>query len=203
MQRYMKSAMPYRDVPTPVQRRASRELFATHPLADADTWARVILELWSGATYREERYAAIELLSDRRYRPFRTLERLPLYERLIVEGAWWDLVDGIATRLLGELLRADPAAMSRAMRTWARDANLWKRRSAILCQIGFKTDTDLRLLYACIEPNLADPDFFIRKAIGWALRQYAWSDPKEVKRYVREKGSALSTLSRREALKNI
>jgi hypothetical protein len=89
------------------------------------------------------------------------------------------------------------------MHRWSRDPVLWKRRSAILCQLGFKERTDLSLLYDCIEPNLDDTEFFIRKAIGWALRQYAWTDPIEVRRYVRELGDRLSPLSRREALKNI
>jgi 3-methyladenine DNA glycosylase AlkD len=89
------------------------------------------------------------------------------------------------------------------MLAWSTDENLWKRRVAIICQIAFKKDTDLELLYANIEPNLEDRDFFIRKAIGWALRAYAWTDPEEVARYVRAHETRLSPLSRREALKNI
>ena len=80
---------------------------------------------------------------------------------------------------------------------------MWKRRTSILCQLGFKERTDLKLLYDCIEPNLDDREFFIRKAIGWALRQYAWTNPKEVQRYVRAHEDRLSGLSRREALKNV
>jgi 3-methyladenine DNA glycosylase AlkD len=80
---------------------------------------------------------------------------------------------------------------------------MWKRRAAIICQLRRKRDTDLALLYDCIEPNLADGEFFIRKAIGWALRQYAWTDPREVKRYVRAHRGRLSPLSVREALKNV
>ena len=108
--------------------------------------------------------------------------------------------------------------MRAKMLAWSVDANIWKRRSAILCQLGFKGDTDLPLLYACIEPSLepnldrgalegrrvsATDLFFVRKEIGWALRQYAWTDPKEVARYVGSCGNALSRLSRREALKNV
>ena len=89
------------------------------------------------------------------------------------------------------------------MRAWSTDSNLWKRRISIICQLSLKGDTDLELLYANIEPNLSDREFFIRKAIGWALRQYAWTDPKEVARYVAAHESELSGLSRREALKNI
>jgi 3-methyladenine DNA glycosylase AlkD len=93
--------------------------------------------------------------------------------------------------------------MRKEMLKWSRSPNLWKRRAAIICQLGFKRDTDLDLLYACIEPSLSSKEFFLQKAIGWALRQYAWTDPREVARYVRERGNELSRLSQREALKNI
>jgi 3-methyladenine DNA glycosylase AlkD len=89
------------------------------------------------------------------------------------------------------------------MLAWSRSDDLWKRRSAILCQLRFKGDTDLGLLYACIEPALSSKEFFLRKAIGWALRAYAWIDPKEITRYVNVHEGALSPLSKREALKNI
>jgi 3-methyladenine DNA glycosylase AlkD len=126
-----------------------------------------------------------------------------MLEEMIVTGAWWDYVDTLASRNLGSILRAEPRRMKPLMRRWARDANLWKRRSAILCQLGFKGTTDLVLLYDCIEPNLSGRDFFIRKAIGWALRQLAWTDPKEVRRYVKANRDRLSPLSVREALKNV
>jgi 3-methyladenine DNA glycosylase AlkD len=89
------------------------------------------------------------------------------------------------------------------MHRWSTDPNLWKRRVSIICQLGAKRATDLELLYGNIEPNLGDGDFFIRKAIGWALRQYAWTDSREVRRYVRAHEAQLSGLSRREALKNL
>jgi 3-methyladenine DNA glycosylase AlkD len=90
----------------------------------------------------------------------------------------------------------------RKVLAWSRSDDLWKR-GAILCQLTFKEATDLDLLYATIDPALASKEFFLRKAIGWALRQYAWTDPKEVRRYVREHEKDLSPLSRREALKNV
>ena len=88
------------------------------------------------------------------------------------------------------------------MLAWSTD-DMWKRRSAILCQNKAKTATDLPFLYACIEPALESKEFFLRKAIGWALRQYAWTDPAEVTRYVRANEARLSGLSRREALRNV
>jgi len=89
------------------------------------------------------------------------------------------------------------------MLAWSRSKDVWKRRSAILCQIQLKKETDLDLLYSCIEPSLDSPEFLLRKAIGWALRQYAWTDPKKVCRYVDQHAGVLSNLSKREALKNI
>ena len=126
-----------------------------------------------------------------------------MYEELIVTGAWCDLVDGIASRRLGGLLRRYPAEMGKEMLRWSRDRDMWKRRSAILCQLGFKEETDLELLYGCIRPSLDSNEFFLRKAIGWALRQYAWTDPDEVARYVKAHEDRLSGLSKREALKNV
>jgi 3-methyladenine DNA glycosylase AlkD len=203
MQRYMKSAMPYLGVPTPALRAACREVFARHPLAGFDAWHDTVLALWRGASHREHRYGAIELAGDRRYRDLQTMRALPLYEEMITTGAWWDYVDAIASHRLGDLLRREPARMRRAMLAWSRSPDLWKRRSAILCQLGFKVDTDLELLFAAIEPSLGSREFFLQKAIGWALRQHAWTDPREVARYVEANGARLSALSRREALKNL
>jgi len=203
MQAYMKSAMPYRGVSSPQLKRLCREAFKSHLLATVAEWQRVVLELWRHAKFREERYAAVLLTQARAYRDFQTFSTLPMLEEMIVTGAWWDFVDTLAGRNLGDLLRAEPRRMKPVMRRWARDPDMWKRRSAILCQLGFKRETDLELLYDCIEPNLSQKDFFIRKAIGWALRQYAWTDPKEVQRYVKANKDRLSPLSVREALKNV
>jgi 3-methyladenine DNA glycosylase AlkD len=203
MQAYMKSAMPYRGVSAPLLKQLCREAFKAHPLDSAAEWQRVVLELWRDATFREERYAAVLLTQARAYRAFQTLSSLPMLEEMIVTGAWWDYVDTLAAYNLGDILRAEPRRMKPLMRRWARDGDLWKRRSAILCQLKYKRETDLELLYDCIEPNLSQRDFFIRKAIGWALRQYAWTDPKAVKRYVKANQDRLSPLSLREALKNV
>jgi len=203
MQAYMKSAMPYLGVQTPARRRALRALFAAHPLGDAATWAATVRALWRQARWREERYAAIELMLDRRYLPWRTPAVLPLLEELVAAGAWWDYVDVLAIDGLGELLGRQPAAVRPVVLDWSRSGDRWKRRSAVICQVKRKAATDLGLLYACIEPNLGDRDVFMRKAIGWALRAYAWTDPAEVVRWVAEHEDRLSGLSRREALKNV
>ena len=92
--------------------------------------------------------------------------------------------------------------MSRRMRAWSNDDDKWKRRSSIICQVGRKGETDLDLLFDCIEPNLSHRDFFVRKGIGWALRSLAWTDLATVEAYVARNLDRLSPLSRREALKN-
>ncbi len=203
MQAYVKSAMPYRGVPAPGVRAVCREAFVAPRLTTAAAWRATVLALWRGAEYREERYAAIELCGHRYYRSFQTLAALPMYEELVVTGAWWDYVDAVASHQLGGLLRSYPDAMGRAMRRWARSDDLWKRRSAVICQLSFKQHTDLALLYECIEHAADATEFFLRKAIGWALREYAKTDPAEVERYVRAQGARLSPLSRREALRNL
>jgi len=202
-QAYMKSEMPYYGLGLPDLRVAARAVFDAHPLSGERAWRRAVLGLWRGATRREERYAAIALTGHRLYRDYQTPLALPMYEEIVVSGAWWDYVDEVAVHRLGPILASHPAHLGRELLAWAGGDDLWKRRSAIIAQVARKKDTDLYLLYACIEPSLSRGEFWLRKAIGWALRAYAWHDPGEVKRYVAAKGDALSGLSRREALKNV
>ena len=199
----MKSEMPFRGVKTPARRALSRELFQAHRLETFEAWQGAVMDLWRAARYREERYLAIDLVAHRFYRSFRTLSALPIYEEMIVTGAWWDLVDPIASHRLGELLLQESAAMTLTLRKWSRDENLWKRRSSILAQIRLKAATDLDLFYFCIDGSIGDSGFFSRKAIGWALREHAKTDPGEVRRYVADNEARLSPLSRREAVKNL
>ena len=200
----MKSAMPFIGVAATPMRKACREVFSQYPLANAQEWQQAVLGIWRRAKYREERYAAIELTGYKPYRAWQSPATLPMYEEMIVTGAWWDYVDVIAAHRVGEYLLGDfPKEMKREMRRWSTGDDMWKRRTSILCQLTFKRETDLDLLYECIRPSLSSKEFFLRKAIGWALRQYAWTDPREVKRYVREHDAELSALSKREALKNL
>jgi len=202
-QAYMKSAMPYYGVSTVTLRVLCKAAFADVQFATAEEWQAQVLDLWRNARFREERYAAIGLTGDKRFLSFQTPAAAKMYEEMIVTGAWWDYVDSIASNRVGPILRDYPAPMRRKMLAWSKSTDMWKRRTSIICQLGFKEQTDLGLLYACIEPSLGSKEFFLRKAIGWTLRQYAWTDADEVRKYVRRNQSQLSALSCREALKNI
>ena len=203
MQAYMKSEMPFLGVPAPGVRAVCRAAFAAVRPGGPDVWRSTVIALWREATYREERYAALELLEHPHYRPYRTMDILPLYEELVVTGAWWDTGDVIAAHGLGELLLQAPVAMAAEMRRWARDHNVWKRRSAILCQLSLGADTDRQLLFDCIGPSVGERSFFLRKAIGWALREYGLTDPQAVAAYVGAHAGSLSALSKREALRRL
>ncbi|MEE2776545.1 MAG: DNA alkylation repair protein [Acidobacteriota bacterium] len=202
MRAYMKSEMPYHGVQTTPLRKICRDAFAALPIDDDDAWRATVLGLWREAKFRDERYAAIELAGAKMYAPYRTFQSLSMFEEMIVSGAWWDYVDAIASHRLRELLVRHPPGMSRRMRAWSHCDNKWKRRSSIICQLRRGPDTDLDLLWDCIEPNLSHTDFFVRKAIGWALRDLAWFDLPTVEEYVERNHDSLSPLSRREALKN-
>ena len=196
MQRYMKSAMPFLGVQKAGRREIARIVFPAYPLDGFEAWRDTVLRLWREATYREERYLAIALARDRRYREHRTMAALPLYEELIVTGAWWDFVDEVAVRLVGELdLAPRSCASGRTTRTCGSGGRRSSPRSPA------RRETDAELLFDCIEPNRADREFFIRKAIGWALREYSRVDPDGVERYCAT--HELSPLSRREALRNL
>lgn len=203
MQAYMKSAMPYHGVPAPLLRQVCREIFSDVGFDSASDWRAQVLSLWRNARFREERYAALYLSGDKRARDFQTPGAVKMYEELIVTGAWWDYVDTVASNSLGPILRNYPAPMRRKMLAWSKCNDLWKRRSSILCQLGSKDQTDLELLYTCIAPSMESREFFLQKAIGWALRQYARTDPGEIRRYIQLNQSRLSALSRREALKHL
>ena len=205
----MKSAMPFRGITSPVLKATLRPLLIDPAclLADRDEWEGTIRGLWDDARFREERYAALAIAGHRLYRGWaRERSAMPLYRHLVESGAWWDLVDDIAAHRVGPVLRSHPETEAARMRSWAVDGDLWVRRAAILSQLLSKEQTDRRLLLDCVTPNLADKEFFIRKAIGWSLRQYARSGAEAadwVRHRVADLGPRLSPLSRREALKHL
>ncbi|GAA2159080.1 3-methyladenine DNA glycosylase AlkD [Humibacillus xanthopallidus] len=203
-QRYMKSAMPYRGFTSPQLKAALAPLMRDPGLAmeSREQWESTIEALWHGATHREEWYAAIALARHRPYRGWVDSDAMPLWQSLIRVGAWWDVVDDIATHLVRDTVMSAPTVEALRMREWAADESLWVRRAAILSQIGRRDGFDTQLLVDVIEPNIDDRDFFSRKAIGWALRDRARSDPDWVRDFVGSHPD-LSGLSCREALKHL
>lgn len=128
---------------------------------------------------------------------------LPLFKRMIVDGGWWDLVDTVAGRMISPMMRTHRNATTPIMRKWVDDENLWVRRSAIICQINHNADTDADLLFDLCLKRAHETDFFIRKAIGWALRDYAWAEPDTVRAFLKKHKAKLAPLTLREAGKNI
>ncbi len=202
MQRYMKSTMAFRGVAKPAREQLVRELVAARPVPSPAEFGAAVRELWDAAAYREERYVALTLTGHRRWAPPQDASWVPLYRHWIVTGAWWDFTDEIASRRIGALLRADPAALTPVLREWAVDDDRWLRRTAVIAQLASGAGTDLDLLRHAIEANLGDPDFFLRKGIGWALRQHARVDPGWVREFV-DAHPGLSPLSRKEALRHL
>lgn len=202
-QRYMKSEMPYHGVTLPGVRAVARPILRAYSPVDRAGWEADVRDLWDGATHREERYVAIALARHPAARPWQDPDVLRLYRHLVVTGAWWDLVDDIAAHLVGGVLRGHRAAVTPTVRDWATDDDLWIRRSAVLCQLQHGADTDPALLHDVIAAAVDDPSFWLRKAIGWSLRQYARTDPAWVRAEVDLLGDRLSGLSRREALKHL
>jgi 3-methyladenine DNA glycosylase AlkD len=207
MQAYMKSSMPYAGVPSGPLRAILREVIPAHPTPDRASWEAAVRGIWMEAVFREEWYAALGVARHRLYRDYQDVKTLELYRDLIVDGAWWDVVDDIASHLVGDILAAHRDEVTPVMRAWAVDDDLWLRRTAMICQLGHKHDTDLDLLRFALESNLEDSrhgkTFWIRKAVGWSLRQHARTDPDWVRAFVKDHDDRLSGLSRREALKHL
>jgi 3-methyladenine DNA glycosylase AlkD len=197
---YMKvaerGAPPYLGVRRPDVRAVVRA--AARDTTDSDALVTAVRDLWESAAYAEERYAAQDLLGLPWARG--RLDLLALHRQMALTGAWWDVVDEIAHRI-GDLTIAHPDEMAPVLRAWSTDPSRWLRRLAILGQLRRRDAVDLDLLADVIEPNIADPEFFVRNAIGWALRDVARHHPGWVRAFVDTHD--LSPLSRREALKHL
>lgn len=206
-QAYMKSAMPFLGIEAPLRRRLVGAVAAAHPVADAAMLLDSVLLLWRAATHREERYAALDLLRVAKHRKLVDLSFLPAVQEMIVTGPWWDHNDEISGQSLCLLLQRHPAQVKPALREWARSDSLWLRRAAMLCQRRIKQGFDAVLLYDCILPSTGHgamaQEFFIRKGMGWALRERSYAAPEEVLAFCAEYHDRLSALTRREALKVI
>jgi 3-methyladenine DNA glycosylase AlkD len=201
---YMRDQFPYLGLAMPVQRKLSRAVLkgsalrgAAQPTtADCVTLA---LRCWE-LPEREFRYFAVDYLVANVKRCDSSL--LTTLRRLITTESWWDTIDPLATRVVGPLVAADPGLVA-TMDAWVRDENLWIARTAILHQLHYKAATDEERLFEYCDLQAGHPDFFIRKAIGWALREYAYTAPDAVRAFLDRERGRLSPLSVREAAKHL
>ena len=200
MAAYMKTDMPFYGVQKAARVPILRDALKRFSPTDRSDYGSAVLALWN-LPHREEKYLAIGYA--RMFPQFVTLSSVPLYRRMIVEGAWWDLVDETAIHLVGDVLLRQRDRMTPKVEEWIDDRDMWLRRTSILAQIGHKDATDARLLFDACERRMHETEFFIRKAIGWALRDYGKTDPDAVGAFVTEHRDELSGLSYREATKHL
>jgi len=192
--------MPFYGVQKAGRESIVRTLRSEFAPKDREEYEALVGSLWA-LPHREERYLALG--AARAFPKFIDPESLPLFRRLIVEGAWWDLVDDAATHLVRELVLSRPTETWPVVDAWNGDANLWLRRSSIICQVGAREKTDAERLFRYCTARLEEDEFFIRKAIGWALREHSKTDPVAVADFVRAHGPEMAGLTLREASKYI
>jgi 3-methyladenine DNA glycosylase AlkD len=200
MQAYMKTDMPFYGVQKPGRVPIARVLVKSYPPTSRDDYERLVLALWR-LPHREEKYIAQAVAVS--HHRFIVPASLPLYRRFVVEGAWWDFVDEASTHMIRELVLEDPAEVWPTIDSWISDDNMWLRRSSIICQVGAKERTHAKRLFSFCEQRAFEKEFFIRKAIGWALREYSKTNGEAVAHFVTKHREILSGLSYREATKHI
>ena len=199
MKQYMRGQFEYLGIKTPQRGALLKEFHAGRPLPEIGELDAVLRELWA-LPEREFQYAGIARLG-------RFERRLPpgfaeTLQFLICTKSWWDTVDGIAAGTVGAHFSRYPAVRRKYLARWRKAEDFWLRRTTILFQLNYGEGTDFDLLCALIRENLGSNEFFINKAIGWALRQYARTDPDAVRRFVGA-NEDLHPLSRREAMKHL
>lgn len=200
-QAYMKSEMPYHGLDSKTMRTLQRACIKQHPVGSANELNAVVLDLWDNARFREERYAAQEILY--KYSKFIDTSDLPLVRHMIITGSWWDYVDYIAKWVVGGLLERYPKEMTRELKRWIEDDELWIRRAAVLSQLAFKDKTDVELLFSFCDRCIEETTFWMRKAIGWALREYSKTDPAAVRKFIEAHRDRMSGLTYREGSKYV
>ncbi|CAG7645123.1 DNA alkylation repair protein [Paenibacillus allorhizosphaerae] len=197
MQAYMRDQFPFLGIKSPERVALEKQYWKERGLPAKDELEACVRGLW-GLPEREFQYAAMGLLERQAKKADRA--QIVLLEELVVTKSWWDTVDLIAARLVGLHLSRFPELIPERAERWIASDNIWLQRTAILFQLGYKTRTDKELLFALIRRRSESDEFFIRKAIGWALREYSKTDEEAVRRFVAE--TQLSPLSVREALKH-
>jgi len=199
MQAYMKTTQPFHGVQTAGRKaifRKARKLFPINSPAD---FKRTIHILWNG-TYREEMYIALDI--GEHFWKFNTKDTFPFWEKILETASNWDTVDWIASRIVGLMILKYPG-LAKELPRLSNSENFWIRRTSILVHLKHKEQTDIKLLEKTILKLANEKEFFIRKAIGWALREYSKTSPAWVVSFVQSHKEKLSGLSQREALKLI
>ncbi len=198
MKRYVRDQFDFLGIKAVARRGLFADFLRQHGLPDRDNFHPVAQSLWA-LPYREYQYTGVDLLI--RLRRHLDASSLKLCEQLITTKSWWDTVDGLAGSVVGSLYKKYPEDGSQWIAIWRESQNLWLRRTTILFQLKYGDDTDWNLLRNISLEHASSQEFFIQKAIGWALRQYARVDAETVRAFV--DSSNLAALSRREALKRI
>jgi 3-methyladenine DNA glycosylase AlkD len=199
MAAYMKGQFEFLGVPTPDRRRAARPFIGCGKGASSSELLDAADGLWCQPE-REFQYVAVDLL--RKWVRALDADDLIRVEPLIRTRSWWDNVDALATNVVGPLVAAHSELVA-TMDRWIDDDDIWIARTALLHQLAYGDDTDAARLFGYVDRRSTDPEFFIRKACGWALRQYARSEPDAVREFVRSRRHRLSGLTVREATKHL
>jgi len=199
MQAYAKTEQPFYGVSAPIRKALFREAKKQFPIKDFGVYCDVVTQLWEGRT-REEMYMGLEVACG--YKTFHTDHAFPFYEGLFPRASNWDTLDWIASSLISPLVLKNPAREKDLCR-WRRDENMWIRRASLLAHLRHGKNTNTDLLAETIVMLMHEKEFFVRKAIGWVLRQYARTNPHWVRTFVAQHEASLSGLSKREALKHI
>ncbi len=198
MKQYMKNKFEFFGIKTPVRNEIIKNYFKEFGLPDKSELDKIILNLWS-LEEREYQYFSFALLD--KFKKNQEKEDIALYEKLIVTKSWWDTVDGIAAWYVGNYFIYYPESISVYTDKWYQSTHMWLQRTVLLFQLKYKQNTDEKLLYHYCTKLSSSKEFFIQKAIGWSLREYAKTNPESVKNFV--SGHSLASLSRREALKHL
>lgn len=192
---YMRDLFPFFGIAKPERALLEKAIFKKTEIVNQEALQKILLSLWK-QDHREFHYAALTLAQ--KYRKILTPEALPTLETMIRNKSWWDTVDTIAPNLVGYLVKTYPE-LSSEMDRWIEDSYLWIRRAALLHQLRWKEETDEEKLFSYCEKTCHEKDFFIRKAIGWVLREYSKTNPKSVETFLSHHRLRLSPLSIREA----
>jgi 3-methyladenine DNA glycosylase AlkD len=194
----MKDKFEFFGIKSVERKKLTKKFLAFHGIPSEEGYEEVIREMW-GLPQRELQYAALNIL-ERLVKKWIPVE-IKLLEHLIVTKSWWDTVDWLATRIVGVRFRQNPELISSTHSRWIKSGNIWLQRVSVLFQLKYKDKTDMKLLFSTIQELSESDEFFIQKAIGWALREYSKTDPAVVQKFIDE--NELAPLSRREALKVI